>query len=213
LGLFLQPRFSQQVSKGDVMSLKFKFAAPFLFMLLGALTLPAFGQAGGGGGGGGGNGGGGGGGGRGNFNPQQFQQQQMDRLKTALGATDDEFAALQPKIEKVQTLQRSLQTGGRGGFGGGGAGGRRGNNGGGAAGGGAAATPAAPANPVAAAAADLQTTLADTNAKPEDIKTKLDALRSAKKAAKEDLTKAQEDLKGVLTQRQEAVLVEFGMLD
>jgi hypothetical protein len=188
------------------MSLKLKYAVPFLFTLLAALALPAFGQNnGGGGGGGGGNGGGGNGGGGGRGGYQQFQQRMMDQLKTDLGATDDEFAALQPKIEKVQQLQRDANGGGMRGFG-------RGNRGGGQGGQAGGAT-AAPASPVAAAAADLQKTLDDKDAKPEDIKTKLDALRAAKKTAKEDLVKAQEDLKSVLTQRQEAVLVEHGMLD
>ena len=35
----------------------------------------------------------------------------IDRLKTALGATDDEFAALQPKIEKVMQLNRDVNPG------------------------------------------------------------------------------------------------------
>jgi hypothetical protein len=186
------------------MSLKFKFAVPLLGVLLSLAVAPAFGQAGGGGGGGNGGGGGGRGGPGGGGN---WQQMMNDRLKTALGATDDEFAALQPKIEKVQQLQRDANGGGmRGMMGGRGRGGQGGQGGQG----GAAATPT---SPVAAAAADLQKVLADTNAKPEDIKAKLDAYRAAKKTAKEDLVKAQEDLKGVLTQRQEAVLVEYGMLD
>ena len=66
-------------------------------MVLGALALPALGQ---GGGGGGGRGGGGGGAG--------FRQQMMDQLKGALGATDDEFKALQPKIEQISSLRRDL---------------------------------------------------------------------------------------------------------
>jgi hypothetical protein len=183
------------------MFLKFKFAVPLLMTILGAAAMPAFGQAGGGGGGGGQ---GGGGGGRGQWNPQAM----MDRLKTDLGATDDEFAAIQPKIEKVQQLQREAMGGGRG-FGGG-----RGNRGGGQGGqGGNNQAAATPTTPVATAAADLRKTLDDKDAKPEDIKAKLDALRAAKKTAKEDLVKAQDDLKSVLTQRQEAVLVERGMLE
>jgi hypothetical protein len=157
----------------------------------------------GGGGGGGGNGGGGGGGG----NRGNFRQQMQDRLKTALGMTDDEFTAVQPKIEKVQQLQREAMGGmfGRGGRGGRNRGGDN-NNGGN---GGQDANQSA----VQTASADLQKTLDDKDAKPEDIKDKLEALRTAKKAAKEDLGKAQDDLKSVLTQRQEAVLVEYGMLE
>jgi Spy/CpxP family protein refolding chaperone len=59
----------------------------------------------------------------------------------------------------------------------------------------------------------LQTTLDNKDAKPEEIKAKLTALRDARNKAKEDLTKAQADLKELLTQRQEAVLVNMGLLD
>src|SRR5882724_13714122 len=68
------------------------------------------------------------GGGRGNRG--NFQQMQMGRLKTSLDATDDEWKVLEPKILKVQELQRSSGRGGFGGvFGGGGRGGRRGGGG------------------------------------------------------------------------------------
>jgi hypothetical protein len=60
---------------------------------------------------------------------------------------------------------------------------------------------------------DLQTTLDDQNASPDAIKTKLQTLRDARSKAKQDLVVAQADLKSVLTQRQEAVLVLMGMLD
>ena len=42
----------------------------------------------------------------------QMRQQMMDRLKDAMGASDDEWKVMQPKIDNVQQLQR--QTGGRG---------------------------------------------------------------------------------------------------
>ena len=70
------------------------------------------------------NGGGGGFGRRGNFDPAQFRQQMMDDIKTQLGATDDEFKALQPKIEKVFDDTRQLRAAQAMGFGGG-RGGRR----------------------------------------------------------------------------------------
>ena len=57
--------------------------------------------------GGGGNGGGGAGGQnrRGNFDPAQFRQRMMDNLKQQLGSSDDDFAALQPKLEQVMTTK------------------------------------------------------------------------------------------------------------
>ena len=183
------------------MSLKFRFAVPVVAAMLGA-AAPTFAQNNGGGGQNGGGQNGGGGGGRANY-----QQQMMDRLKSDLGTTDDEFTAIQPKLEKVMQAARDSRVnpfGGRNrGRGGGG-------NGGDANGGG---QPTPPESPLATAVADLKKVTDDKDAKPDDIKAKLEAVRAAKKAAMDDLAKAQEDLKSVLTQRQEAVLVERGMLD
>ena len=66
---------------------------------------------------------------------------------------------------------------------------------------------------MATAAAALQAVLDNKDSTPDDIKAKLTALRDAKTAAKADLTKAQTDLREVLTVRQEAVLVTMGYLD
>jgi len=198
-------------------------------LLVGALSLPTLAQnapdnggggggapaAGGGagaaGGGGGGQGQGGGGGGGRNFDPAAMQQRIMDRIKTALGATDDEFAALQPKIEKVMQLNRDVNPGMGALFRGGGR--RGGGGGGGGFGGGGGGANGQPASDVQTKLKDLNTALADTTTSPDDIKAKLQAYRDAKTAAKADLDKAQEDLKSVLTQRQEAVLVTMGLLE
>jgi hypothetical protein len=185
-------------------------------LLLGTMALNSFGQAqpGGnppGGPGGPGNAGQPGGGRtRGNFDPAQFRQRMMDQLKTQLGATDDEMKVLQPKLEKVMELQRDASTRMR--FsgrtrGGGGFGGAPGGTGA------PAGTPDPNASPVRKASEDLRTTLANTSASPEDIKAKLDTYRAAKAEAKTQLTAAQQDLRGLLTQRQEAVLVENGLLE
>src|SRR5436190_17070221 len=74
----------------------------------------------------------------GNFDPAQARQMMMDRLKEQLGASDDEWKVLQPKVEKVMDSRRDAQTGGGGlGFlgGGGGRGGAGGAGGADAAGG------------------------------------------------------------------------------
>ena len=149
-----------------------------------------------------------------------------DRLKTELKITDDkEWAVIQPLIEKVTDAQRAvgmLRSGG--GFGGGGFGGRQrggGNGGGGNGGGGNGGAPAGgdqgtpnPNRPTPAPeATDLKTAL-DADATTDDvIKAKLAALRDARKKAEADLDAAREDLKKVLTLRQEAVLVNMGILD
>lgn len=198
-------------------------------LMVGLLAMPVLGQDqnnggqnGGGQNGGGQNGGaqndggqrgGGGGGGfrgRGGFNPQA----RMDFFKQQLGASDDEFAAIQPKIETVMRLQRDANAGGRGMFGGGRGGPRGGGPRGGGPGGGGFGGPASTQpSPVQDALTDLRTTLDDQSASPDTIKAKLEALRQARTKSKQDLAVAQQDLKSVLTQRQEAVMVLFGMLD
>ena len=169
------------------------------------------GNGGGGGGGGGGgrrNGGGGGGGGGGNFDPAQFRQRMMDNIKQQMGATDDEWKVIEPKLQKVMDINQQSRAGGRG-FGG--FGGRGGQNGGGNRGGGNAAATAD--NPVAKAMQDLRETLDNKDASADDIAKKLTALRDARDKSKTDLAAAQKDLKEILTQRQEAVLVMMGQLD
>jgi len=146
------------------------------------------------------------GGRRGNFDPAQYRQRMMDRLKTDLGASDDEMAALAPKIQKVMDLERDAR-GGRG-FG------RRGGGGPGGPGGTGTPPPLDPnASPVQKASAELRAVLENKDSKPDEIKAKLDALRAARADAKTQLAAAQQELRGLLTQRQEAVLVESGMLE
>src|SRR5215207_2489423 len=93
-----------------------------------------------------------------NRDPAQFRERMMTAIKERMGATDDEWKVLQPKIEKVQTAQRNSR-------------GRGGNGGGDAA--------AAPENQSAAAKAstELRTTLDNKDASADEIKAKLAALR------------------------------------
>jgi hypothetical protein len=156
----------------------------------------------------GGNNGGGGNGGRnrGNFDPAQMRQRMMDRLKEQLGTTDEELQVLQPRIEKIFQLQRDASGGGRGFFrmGRGGNNGNNNNNNGNAD---------QPTSPVQERMRELQTLLENKDTPPDQIKSKLTELRDARAKAKEDLAKAQADLRDVLTQRQEAVLVTMGILE
>lgn len=158
----------------------------------------------------------------------QMRQQMMDRLEDQMGATDDEWKAIQPLVEQVQQLQR--QTGGRGGPGmfgpggprPGGPGGPGGDPGGpqgqgGGPGGppnfGPGGGPGGPPSEVQQKQADLRETLQSQDASPDQIKAKLAALRDARAKAKANLAKAQDDLKQILSVRQEAVLVAFGILE
>ena len=141
----------------------------------------------------------------GRFDPAQMRQRMMQRLQQDLGASDDEFAVLEPKIDAVMQLRRD-------------AGGgfnprmfmRRGGGGGGGDAGGASTQPQSPAQQ---AVSDLQSTLDDASATPDQIKSKLDTLRQARAQAKADLSKSEDDLRSLLTQRQEAQLVLYGILD
>ena len=139
------------------------------------------------------------------FDPAQMRQRSLDRIKEFMGATDQEWLVLGPRIEKVQTLSR--QTRGMGGM-------RVRRQPRGAEGvAPAPATPAAQLSPVAKATQDLRTVLEDKDAKPAAIKAKLTALREAREKAKQELAKAQKALLEVVTQRQEAQLVLSGLVD
>ena len=131
----------------------------------------------------------------------------MDRMRENLGANDDEWKVLQPKIEKVFTARNDARFGG--GFGGGGRGMRGGGGPGGAGGGG----DNQPQSAVGQATQDLRRTLENKDASADEISAKLKALRDAREKAQGELATAQKELKEVLTQRQEATLVSFGMLD
>ena len=140
-----------------------------------------------------------------------FRQRILDRIKEQMGATDEDFKALQPKIENVMQLQRDAGAMRMGRM-------FRQPSGDRPAGDRPATERPADANPepqsdVQQKSADLQAALDNKDTKPEEIKAKLDALRAAKVKAKEELIKAQADLKTVLSVREEAVLVEMGILE
>jgi hypothetical protein len=132
---------------------------------------------------------------RGNFDPAQMRERFMNSIKERLGASDDEWKVLQPKIEKIMTAQRDSR--------GGGFFGRRGNRGG----------DDQNQSAVQRASQELNQALENKDTSPEDIDKKLAALREAREKARGELQTAQKDLKDVLTKRQEAVLVTMGMLE
>ncbi len=157
--------------------------------------------------------GGGGGGGRGNFDPEQMRQRMMERYREVLEVKEDEaWKAIESRITKVNEARREVGIGGmRGMFGGG----RRPGGGGGAE----ASSTDSERRPrggfggqQSAAAQDLQKAI-DSKASAETIKAKLAAYREDKQQKQANLEKAQEDLKKVLTLRQEAAAVLAGLLD
>lgn len=129
-------------------------------------------------------------------NPQDFRQRMDDRLKAELKTTSEEWTVIQPLLQKVVEKQRAIFAGRFGG--------RRGGSGAGGASGGQSGMPEADA---------LRTAVDSDQTSNDDIKAKLAALRDARKKAVTELDQAREDLKKVLTLRQEAVLVSRGILD
>lgn len=163
-------------------------------------------------------GGGGGGGGRGNFDPEQMRQRMMERYRETLDIKDDAaWKLIEERVTKVTEARREVGVGGRG-FGGPGMGGPRGNRGGGAdtanaqggqgGQGGRRAFGGEP-NPEYEA---LQKAIED-KASNDEIKAKLAKYRDSRKAKQAKLVTAQEELRKVLTPRQEAAAVLLGLLD
>jgi hypothetical protein len=156
----------------------------------------------------------------GTFDPAEFQQRLVDNglidqeqitrmqsniqrvtmgsLKQRLNASDQDWAVIEPKLRQVVALrsasgqlgQLNPMMGMMGLMGG--------------------AQPAV--TDVARALAELRAALKDPNAQADVIGAKLKAWRDARDAARAELEKAQADLIGVLTVRQEGLLMSLGLL-
>lgn len=155
----------------------------------------------------GGGGFGGGGGGRGNFDPAQFRQRMMDGIRDRLEFTNDtDWNAVQPLVQKVMDARFSM--------GGNGMGmmfrrNRGGDNGGDNGGGRPRGGPFGQQSPEAQA---LQTAI-DNNAPDAQVKDLLDRYRASQVKKEAALKAAQENLKAVLTPRQEASAALMGLVD
>jgi len=159
---------------------------------------------------------------RGNFDPAQMRQRMMERWKEQLGADDEAWKVIEPRLTKVMELSRDAMAGGRGGMFGFGR--MRGGPGGPGGPGGADNTrggdrPRFPGEEnreqtaVEKAAEALNTTLENQSASADTIKQQLTALRAARVKAQQDLATAQQELRQILSVRQEALLVVSGMLN
>ncbi len=159
------------------------------------------------------NGGGGGGGrGGGNFDPAQMQQRMMDNVREQLGFTNDtEWNAIQPMVQKVMDARRDVGFGGGMGrmFGRGNRGGNTNNianaNNNGGRRGGFGGTP----SPEAEA---LQKAI-DDNAPTAQIKAALAKYHASQKDKQAKLVQAQENLRKVLTVKQEAQAALLGLVE
>jgi hypothetical protein len=147
----------------------------------------------------------GGKGGRGNFDPAQMQE----RLREQFGVTDDaEWTLISERLTKLSEIRRSAGGGmGRGGPGGpgGGPGGPGGGPGGPSSRGGRGSPSGNPEQDSLRAA--IMDKLPDA-----EVKSRLERLREVRKQNEAKVSKAQEELRAVLSVRQEAVAVMFGLL-
>lgn len=145
---------------------------------------------------------GGNGGNGGNFNPQEMQARYMTALRERFGVTgDDEWAIISERITKVAELRRNSM-GAMGGMmsGRGGSDSRGGSSGG-------RSSRSSNSTDVAALNAAIQDKLPDA-----EIKARLDRVREQRKDNDIKLAKAQEELRAVLSVRQEAIAVLSGLL-
>jgi len=148
---------------------------------------------------------------RGGGDPAQSVDHRMERYREQLEVTsDEEWRVIQRRVEKVMQTKRELQVGGYGitrrGSPASGAQFNRASNRGGRGNRGARYT--VESNPDVAA---LQKVV-DSKASAAEIKAQLARLRETLKQKEADLVKAQEELREVLTARQEAIAVLTGLL-
>jgi len=142
-----------------------------------------------------------------------FQQRMVEMMKRELGAADKEWTVIEPRLTKVMILSRDINPRGMGMMRPGRAGddmagrGPRGRQG---------QSPQASQSEkseIQKATDALQETLDKSDASPDEVKAKLLALRNAKEKSKQELAKAQQNLKEILSVRQEAKLVLLGLLN
>ncbi len=148
------------------------------------------------------------GGARGNFSPEEAQTRMLSGLRDRLGITnDEEWGLISKRITAVMEVRRTaggpgggmFVPGGRGGPPpGGGERGGRGPGGPGGRGG----------SPEITA---LQAAITD-NLTEAEIKSRLERVREARRDNEAKLQKAQEDLRALLSVKQEATAVLFGLL-
>jgi hypothetical protein len=141
--------------------------------------------------------------------PAQFQQRRMDRFKEQLEVKDDaEWDALKPLVEKVSAAQQAAFADRiRGAMGGGrqrGGGDNSGDQNGGNRRSGMFGTP----SPEFEA---LQKAI-EAKASKSELKAALDKYQTSRKEKQAALEKAQEDLRKVLSSRQEAIATLNGLL-
>ena len=132
---------------------------------------------------------------RGNFDRSQIMERIMERYRENLGISVAEWKVVQPKVQAVMDNRISGASGMMSFFGGRGSRGR-----------GDSSTEKTPTS-------ELRDLLEKENPAKGEIKAKLAAYRADRKAREAKLKKAQEDLRQLLTLKQEAQAVLSGLLN
>jgi hypothetical protein len=141
---------------------------------------------------------------------EEFRTRIENQIRERLGATEEEWKVLQPRMDKVQQLMRQSRAGLRGMFGMSGRGGRTRRGGDDRR---PEGTPEREQSDVEQKTEALQSLLDDETSSAGSIKAALAALRKARQKAQDELAMARKELREVVTSRQEAQLVLMGMLD
>jgi hypothetical protein len=132
---------------------------------------------------------------------QEWMQRARDRmsaeLKERLGANDEEWAVIRPRLEKVSELRVRSAMGGGFGFRGRGSDGGAGDR---------------PVSEIDAKSRALREAI-DANASPEKLKQAMTELRAARQKQQAEAKAAADHLREVLSLKQEAVLVSMGILE
>ena len=146
--------------------------------------------------------------GRGNFDPAQFRERMMERIKERMEITDDaEWKAVQPLIQKVMEARMAAGSGmgmGRGMFGAPRRGGDNNND--------RAQQRRGPFGQTASPEAEALEKAIDGKASNAELKAAIAKYKESRKAKQEALEKAQADLRKVLSVKQEAIATLDGLL-
>lgn len=123
----------------------------------------------------------------------EVRQRALDQLREQLGSSADEWAVLQPKIEKVQALASDAgvpvpRIG-------------------------ISITNSKSASEVNAKQQALRQALQNSAASDSEIRQKIAELRDSRAQARQLLAKARQELADLVTSRQEAILIDRGILD
>lgn len=150
--------------------------------------------------------------GRGNFDPEQLRQRMMDRYRETLEVKgDDEWKLISERVKKVMDARTEIGFAGMG-FGGGFGGRPGGERPPGGDGNNAGGEPRRRFGPEPSAEEQALQAAIEAKAPADEIKAKLAKVREVRKAKEAKLEQAQEELKKVLSVKQEAAAVLGGLL-